>query len=166
MVEITKENILKIKPFFLVFFITFGSTFLFAEHGKKNNIDMFPKAKEGFERHVVKVPESQNDRDHRIELLIGKNMMVDCNHHSFSAEIKSINLQGLGYRYLKVDKIQSGPTTLMACPGPKTEKFISIPDKLRRYNSRLPLVIYVPKGYEVRYRIWSADKIVHPAQQR
>ena len=166
MVEKTKENILKIKQFALAFFIIFGSTLLYAELGKKNNIDMFPKANEGFERHVVEVPKSHNDYDHRIELLIGKNMMVDCNHHSFSAEIKSVNLQGWGYRYLEVDKIQSGATTLMACPGPKTEKFISIPDKLRRYNSRLPLVLYVPQGYEVRYRIWSADKIVHHAQQR
>lgn len=166
MVEITKENILKIKQFTLVFFIIFGSTLLYAELAKKNNIDMFPKAKEGFERHVVEVPKSHNDHDHRIELLIGKNMMVDCNHHSFSAEIKSVNLEGWGYGYLEVDKIQSGPITLMACPGPKMEKFIAIPDTLRRYNSRLPLVIYVPKGYEVRYRIWSADETVHPAQQR
>jgi len=26
-----------------------------------------------------------------------------------------------------------------------------------RYNSRLPLVIYVPQGVEVRYRIWRGD---------
>ena len=166
MAEITKENILKIKHFALAFFMTFSTTSLYAELTKKDNIHMFPKPKEGYERHVVEVPKSQNDFDHRIELLIGKNMMVDCNHHSFSAEIKSVTLQGWGYRYLEVDKIQSGPTTLMACPGPKTQKFISIPDKLRRYNSRSPIVLYVPKGYEVRYRIWSADEIVHHAQQR
>lgn len=23
-----------------------------------------------------------------------------------------------------------------------------------RYNSRLPVVVYVPQGYEVRYRLW------------
>jgi ecotin len=28
---------------------------------------------------------------------------------------------------------------------------------LVRYNSRLPLVIYVPEGVEVRYRVWRAD---------
>ena len=27
---------------------------------------------------------------------------------------------------------------------------------LLRYNSRLPIVVYVPEGVEVRYRIWSA----------
>jgi len=25
-----------------------------------------------------------------------------------------------------------------------------------RYNSRLPIVVYVPEGVEVRYRIWTA----------
>jgi ecotin len=143
-----------------------GSITLYADPAKKDNIHMFPQAKEGFERHIVEVPKSENDHDHRVELLIGKNMMVDCNHHSFHAEIKSLNLQGWGYRYLEVDNIQSGPTTMMACPEPKTQKFISIRDELRRYNSRLPMVIYVPKGYEVRYRIWSADDTALEAEQR
>jgi ecotin len=26
-----------------------------------------------------------------------------------------------------------------------------------RYNSRLPLVVYVPEGVIVRYRVWSAS---------
>ena len=133
---------------------------------KKDNIHMFPQAQEGFERHVVEVPKRENDYDHRVELLIGKNMMVDCNHHAFSAEIKSVNLKGWGYRYLEVGKIQSGATTMMACPEPKTEKFISVRDELRRYNSRMPLVVYVEKGYEVRYRVWSAEETVEEAEQR
>jgi ecotin len=27
---------------------------------------------------------------------------------------------------------------------------------LIRYNSRLPIVVYVPEGVEVHYRIWTA----------
>ena len=127
---------------------------------------MFPQAQEGFERHVVEVPKTENDYDHRVELLIGKNMMVDCNHHSFAAEIKSVNLKGWGFKYLEVGDIKSGPTTMMACPEPKTEKFISIRDELRRYNSRSPIVVYVQKGYEVRYRVWSADNKLQQAVQR
>ncbi len=136
------------------------------ESSKKDNIYMFPQAQEGFVRHVIEVPKTENDYDHRVELLIGKNMMVDCNHHSFEAEIKSVTLKGWGYKYQEVGEIRSGPTTMMACPEPKTEKFIAIRDILRRYNSRIPLVVYVQKGYEVRYRIWSADKSVQKAKQR
>ena len=27
-----------------------------------------------------------------------------------------------------------------------------------RYNSKLPIVLYVPKDVEVRYRVWSASE--------
>ncbi len=139
---------------------------LYAEPAKKDNIHMFPQAQEGFVRHVIEVPKTDNDYDHRVELLIGKTMMVDCNHHSFSGKIESVTLKGWGYKYLEVKKIQSGPTTMMACREPKTEKFISIRDTLRRYNSRSPIVAYVPEGYEVRYRVWSAGDNVQQATQR
>ena len=150
----------------IAFFMIVAGSSLYAEPAKKDNIHMFPQAQEGFIRHVIEVPKTDNDYDHRVELLIGKNMMVDCNHHSFSAEIKSVTLKGWGYTYLEISNIQSGPTTMMACTEPKTEKFISIRDTLRRYNSRSPIVAYVPKGYEVRYRIWSAGDKVQQARQR
>ena len=155
-----------ISKMILAFFILAAGTVLYAEPTKKDNIHMFPQAQEGFVRHVIEVPKTENDTDHRVELLIGKNMMVDCNHHSFEAEIKSMTLKGWGYRYLEVGEIRSGPTTMMFCPGPKKEMFISIRDELRRYNSRSPIVVYVQNGYEVRYRAWSADKTVSDAKKR
>jgi ecotin len=43
---------------------------------------------------------------------------------------------------------------------PKEERFITIGGDpfLIRYNSRLPVVVYVPKGVEVKYRVWSAGE--------
>ncbi len=146
--------------------IMLAGSSLYAEPAKKDNIHMFPQAQEGFVRHVIEVPKTDNDHDHRVELLIGKTMMVDCNHHSFSAKIESVALKGWGYQYLEVKEIKSGPTTMMACREPKTEQFISIRDSLRRYNSRSPIVAYVPEGYEVRYRVWSAEDNVQQAVQR
>ncbi len=155
-----------VKTMAITLSVIWAASSLFAEPVKKDNIHMFPQAKEGVVRHVIEVPKTDNDYDHRVELLIGKNMMVDCNHHSFEAEIKSVSLKGWGYKYLEVGKIQSGPTTMMACPDPKTEMYISIRDTLRRYNSRSPIVAYVPEGYEVRYRIWSASDEVQQSVQR
>ena len=42
---------------------------------------------------------------------------------------------------------------------PQVERFISIGDEARllRYNSRVPLVVYVPAGVEVRHRLWRAE---------
>ena len=142
---------------------------LYAADATKEKIHMFPKAKEGSVRYVIEVPETDNDNDHRVELLIGKKMLVDCNQHSLRGKIENVTLKGWGYKYLEVSNIHNGPTTMMACREPKTEKFISIymgKETLRRYNSRLPIVTYIPKGYEVRYRIWSAEEKVQEAQQR
>jgi hypothetical protein len=40
----------------------------------------------------------------------------------------------------------------------KVNRFITLGSKpyLIRYNSRLPIVVYVPEGVEVRYRLWTA----------
>ncbi len=160
-----------IKKIILTLSVIITASSLYAEPAKnanikKDNIHMFPQAKEGFVRYVVEVQKTENDYDHKVELLIGKNMMVDCNHHSFEAEIKSVSLKGWGYQYLEVGEIRSGPTTMMFCPEPKVEKFISIRDTLRRYNSRSPIVVYLKEGYEVRYRIWSANQTLSHAVER
>jgi ecotin len=51
--------------------------------------------------------------------------------------------------------------TLMAIDpnAPKVNRFIRLGGEpyFIRYNSRLPIVVYVPEGVEVRYRIWSAS---------
>lgn len=51
--------------------------------------------------------------------------------------------------------------TLMAPDptAPKVDRFITLGGEpyLVRYNSKLPLVAYVPADVEVRYRIWRAD---------
>ena len=155
-----------IKNFTLALAFTLAGETLHAEPAKKDNIHMFPQAQEGFVRHVIEVPKTDNDYAHKVELMIGKTMMVDCNHHSFSGKIEDITLKGWGYKYLEVKEIKSGPTTMMACSEPKTEEYISIRDTLRRYNSRSPIVIYVPKGYEVKYRVWSASETIENAVER
>ena len=46
---------------------------------------------------------------------------------------------------------------------PQVERFISIGGEARllRYNSRLPIVVYVPAGVEVRHRLWRAEPAGH-----
>ena len=135
----------------------------------KDKYSMFPQAEKGYVRYIVEVPKTENDYDHKVELLIGKRMMVDCNAHSFFGKVEKFPLKGWGYSYYKVSKINNGPTTMMACRDPKKEAFVSLnlpPEmELIRYNSRLGNVIYVPEGFEVRYRVWRAENKVHQAQK-
>jgi ecotin len=50
---------------------------------------------------------------------------------------------------------------------PKLKRFVRIDGDpyLLRYNSRLPIVVYVPEGVEVRYQIWSAGKEENPIEK-
>jgi ecotin len=56
---------------------------------------------------------------------------------------------------------------MMACP-PGEEKrqvFVQVrgDNMLLRYNSKLPIVVYAPTGFEVRYRIWAAGEEIKKA---
>jgi len=158
-----------LKKITLAMALTLACSSLHAEPAKKDNIHMFPQAKEGMVRHVIEVPKTENDYDHRVEIIIGKIMLVDCNQHSLRGKVENVTLKGWGYKYLEVSNIYNGPSTMMVCSGQKTEKFVNLymgNDTLRRYNSRSPIVVYVPKEYEVRYRIWSAGDVIGQAKKR
>jgi len=56
---------------------------------------------------------------------------------------------------------------MMACPPdePLKDAFVRVniggndaQNGWQRYNPKLPIVVYVPDGIEVRYLIWTADK--------
>jgi ecotin len=76
-------------------------------------------------------------------------------------------LQGWGYTYYEVVGPSTTMSTLMAPrPGaPQVEEFVTAAPLHLPYNSRLPVVVYAPRGYEVRYRIWEAPKTMEKAEQ-
>jgi ecotin len=59
---------------------------------------------------------------------------------------------------------------MMACPPDEkeTEAFVQVRGDgyLQPYNSKLPTVTYVPEGFSVRYRIWSAGAEIAHAEVR
>ena len=133
------------------------------DHPAAVNLKAFPAAADGLVRYVVLLPEKTRDEEAglRVELLIGKKMMSDgVNSLRMGGEIAEKNVEGWGFNRYEVAKFGAAATTLMAVPPgtPQAEKFVAIPSKLIRYNSRIPLVVYVPEGGEVRYRIWTASE--------
>lgn len=71
-----------------------------------------------------------------------------------------MNIEGWGFTRYVVEKIGPMAGTLMAPDpnAPKIDRFITLGGEpyLIRYNSRLPVVVYVPVVVAVRYRIWRA----------
>ena len=135
-----------------------------------DNMKAFPPADDGIARHVLQLPPQADEAALKVELVIGKTVKTDnVNRYFFGGKIEVETIQGWGFdRYLLK---QLGPMagTLMAPPpdAPMVERFVSLggdPYSVR-YNSRLPLVVYVPKGVAVRYRIWRAEPEVKPVPE-
>ncbi|OAT35034.1 serine protease inhibitor ecotin [Proteus myxofaciens] len=121
----------------------------------------FPKAEKNQVRHVIELDKIDNEDNYQVELIVGKEIMVDCNHQSFGAELKSKDLEGWGYNYYVVSDLKGPMSTLMGCmDNTKKPAFVSAflgQDAFTRYNSKLPIVVYAPTDVDVKYRIWSTN---------
>jgi ecotin len=105
-----------------------------------------------------------------VELQIGKMANTDAhNRYFFGGSLKEVNIDGWGFTRYVLPKLGPMAGTLMGVDPnePKVDRFITLGGEaqLLRYNSRLPLAVYVPTGVEVRYRIWRADPEVNPVPQ-
>lgn len=127
-----------------------------------DNMKAFPPAEDGVTRHVIHLPKLADESLAKVQLIVGKKAMVDTvNRHFLMGKIEARNIEGWGFTRYVVPKIGPLAGTRMAPrPGaPMEERFIPLGGEpfLIRYNSRLPVVVYVPKGAEVQYRLWKAD---------
>ncbi len=127
---------------------------------KLNEIAPYPDAKADATRYVIHLPILKDEANAKVEILIGKEMNVDCNTRSLGGIVKEQELKGWGYSYYVVEEAKGSISTMMACPeGTNENKFVTINHNLGllNYNSRLPLVFYVPKDVTVKYRIWQPE---------
>ena len=127
-----------------------------------DDMTAFPPAEEGMTRHVIRLPKQQDESAFRVELIIGKTVKTDAsNSYFFGGTLETETIPGWGFDRYILRKLGPMAGTLMAVDpdAPQVERFISIGDETRllRYNSRVPLVVYVPAGVEVRHRLWRAE---------
>ncbi len=137
--------------------------FLFAVPAGKAAEDLkaFPPAEEGMVRYVLQLPRQADESAFKVELMVGKTVQADeQNKYFFGGKIEAETVKGWGYTRYKVSRLGPMAGTRMAVDpnAPKVARFITIGGDpyIIRYNSRLPIVVYVPEGVEVRYRIWTA----------
>jgi ecotin len=131
----------------------------------------FPAARDGMERFVVALPHKERAEEDafQVEIIAGRQMSTDgVNQYRLVNTIEPRTLAGWGYTYYEVTGQGVVVSTQMAPPpGAATvSAFVTAPSLLLRYNSRLPIVVYAPKGYEIRYRIWTAAPFMSEAQKQ
>ncbi|WP_369986767.1 serine protease inhibitor ecotin [Pseudomonas xanthosomatis] len=127
----------------------------------------YPDAEKGFSRQVIHLPAQADESAFKLEILAGKTLQVDCNRQRLAGNLEEHTLQGWGYSYYRLEKVGGPASTLMACPdGKKTDAFVPVVGEgfMLRYNSKLPVVLYVPQDVQVRYRVWSASNDVQTAK--
>jgi len=134
------------------------------------NLKAYPPAKEGQVRFVLKLPETANEELMRVELQVGKVVEVDSvNRFFFAGKLIEETLEGWGFpRYVLPTVGPLAGTRIGVDPAaPKVARFITLGGEpfLIRYNSRLPVVVYVPAGMEVKYRIWKAAPEVQAVKE-
>ena len=133
-----------------------------------SDLQPYPAPDPGFERWVFRVPSLEQEEHHKVEIVVGKILSVDCNPTSFFGDLEQRIVEGWGYPFYLLEKVGGPASTLMACPPgqQRTESFVAVKGQgfLQRYNSKLPMVVYVPEGFQVRYRVWSAGSEVDRAQ--
>ena len=126
-----------------------------------DNMKAFPPAGEGMVRHVLQLPQQADESGFKVELIVGKTVETDAgNRYFFGGRIEEETIKSWGFPRYVVSKLGPMAGTLMAVDpnAPKVTRFITLggAPHIIRYNSRLPVVVYVPEGVEVRYRIWTA----------
>jgi ecotin len=125
-----------------------------------DNMKAFPPAEEGMVRYVLQLPSQADESAFKVELIVGKTVQVDeRNRYFFGGKIVAETIKGWGFTRYKVSTLGPMAGTRMAVDpnAPKVARFITLGGDpyIIRYNSRLPIVVYVPEGVEVRYRIWT-----------
>jgi ecotin len=123
-----------------------------------HDLKMFPTAEEGFKRVVISLKPQENETNFKVEIYGGITAEVDCNKHSLAGEFIQQNLKGWGYHYYEFETNGMLLGTLMGCPDDsKHKEFVKSKPELLRYNSKLPIVIYVPNNYTIKYKIWQRN---------
>jgi ecotin len=135
-----------------------------------DNMKAFPPAEAGMVRHVLHLPAQEDESAFEVELIVGKTVELDeHNKYFFGGSIEPENIQGWGFtRYIVRDLGPMAGTLMAVDPdAPKVARFVALGGEpfLIRYNSRLPVVVYVPEGVEVRYRVWTAGPEALPVEQ-
>jgi len=138
---------------------------------ERSDLKAFPAPEKGMERFVIVLPHKERGEDDAfgVEILAGREMLTDgVNLVRLGSRIEPRTLEGWGYTYYEVTGSSATMSTMMAPPpgAPQVKQFVTAAPLRIAYNSRLPVVVYVPEGYEVRYRIWEAPVTFEAAEKK
>lgn len=144
---------------FMAFFQILNSQ---SESMNDKDYNMFPEAQSGMKKAMIFLDKLENENNYKVEIIATKMAKVDnCNTHNLSGQFNVENLDGWGYNYYVFNTKGFIMSTRMACPGnTKEEREVFAGNtEFVRYNSRLPIVVYIPEDCMLKYKIWEPGEI-------
>ncbi|WP_346838347.1 ecotin family protein [Microbulbifer sp. SAOS-129_SWC] len=129
-------------------------------------LDDFPAALDGHTRHVIQLPRVTDQSRYRVELVPGRAQLADCRLLSYRAGLARRKLDG-GARYYVLGDLQPVQAAGACADTSRKRRFVRVRGDglLVPYDSRQPLVVYLPPDVQLKYRIWRADKSLRDADQ-
>ena len=128
--------------------------------GDHKYLKAFPQAAEEMTRFVIELPHKTRAEEgaFKVELVVGKVMETDgVNRMFMGGKLDAKPLKGWGFTFYEAQLGSAASTLIGVPPGtPRVKKFVHGPSRLIAYNSRIPVVVYVPNDAQVRYRVWAA----------
>jgi ecotin len=129
----------------------------------------YPAAEKGMKRIVIHLDAQKDEYSWKVELIVGKTVETDgVNRVALMGKLEERPVEGWGYTFYRADIKPGMISTLIGVDPnkPKVQQFVTLmPYGPVRYNSRLPIVVYIPEGYEVRYRFWKAEETTRTGEE-
>ncbi|KZR90331.1 ecotin family protein [Synechococcus sp. MIT S9508] len=137
------------------------------------NLTGYPEPAPGLKRWVIQpsglLPKSTDPLisahplDWRIQLIVGQTVSLDCNTMRLSGSGMTMRMlpKASGKSLFEVKGPVAVISTKMACPDdqPTRTSFLSLGKQpyLVPYNASWPIVVDLPVGTELRWRVWKAE---------
>ena len=104
---------------------------------------------------------SANPADWRVELIVGRELQVDCNRQMLRGRLQAQPVAARGARLYRVSGGDVVASTRMACPAaqPPRRAFVPLsgPPTVVPYSVSQPIVVDAPRDLQVRWRLWKAE---------
>ncbi|KAG5482678.1 hypothetical protein CUR178_06715 [Leishmania enriettii] len=122
----------------------------------------YPAAAPGQERKVIYLPPQDFavEQQHlRVQIIPGRHENCeDGRLYELGGTVSEEAVQECGYPYYVVTLGDMRATNRSLSDPENATTFVALHESpFIAYNSKLPIVVYVPEGAEVRYRVWSDD---------
>ena len=150
----------------ILIFVTLATVGCSPTVPKRGDMTPFPVAPGGETRHVIRLPAAGDEDTLRVELVVGRQVLADCNRQWFGGKLERDVASGWDHPVYRMTSVAGPATTMKACPeGDVHEAFVRVrfENPFVPYDSSAPLVVYVPQGFVVRYRIWQGQQKLRDA---